>query len=132
MRGEAVAAAILATPLLLPSPAAADDGGCWDTAWRCRDLAGIHGPLNQQHVLQDAAKAWSRHMADTGILRHSPAAMNGEYAEIVGYAPDWATVVEAWMDSPPHREILLDSDLRTVGIGVANAGHVNFYTVVFR
>lgn len=39
-------------------------------------------------------------------------------AEVIAYGyPDAKSVFEAWMDSPTHREILLDADARFIGIG---------------
>jgi uncharacterized protein YkwD len=112
---------------------------CWGTAWRCHDIndyRAAHGLplLNQTAVLQEAAKSWSRHMAGDGVLQHSPEALNGEYGgEIVGTAPDWETVLAAWDQSDPHRDVLTDPDLERVGLGVArdDDGHL-FATVVFR
>ena len=126
-----LAAAVTALSIpLLPTPAAATDGGCWDTAWRCHDLETVHGPLDQDRDLQDQAKAWAREMADSGILRHSTEGSDG-YSEIVGTGPDWKTVVIAWMDSAPHRAILTDPTLTQVGIGSAGEGPRRWYVVQF-
>jgi uncharacterized protein YkwD len=96
--------------------------GCWADAWRCHDLTGYRGTeLDQQADLQRGAKAWAEEMAADGILRHDPTAGAG-YSEVVGYGPDWRTVLVAFDGSPHHREILLARDARQVGIGTARSG----------
>ena len=127
-----VAAAVTALTLpLLPQPAAATADGCWDIAWRCHELAAIHGPLDQDRDLQDQAKAWAREMADSGILRHSTEGSDG-YSEIVGTANDWQTVVAAFLQSDPHRAILTDPELHEVGIGVVREGDRVWVAVQFQ
>ena len=137
-----VAAAVTALTLpLLPQPAAATADGCWDIAWRCHELAAIHGPLDQDRDLQDQAKAWAREMADSGILRHAEDVSGGE---AVGMAPDWLTVMAAWEGSscldgtwprgcPGHRELILDRDFTQVGIGSAlGADGMRYYVLRFQ
>jgi uncharacterized protein YkwD len=115
---------------LTPAPAQA----CWDTAWRCQDIAdyrtdrGLDG-LDQSAALQDSAKAWARTMAAGGVLRHSGYGPT----EIVGTAPDWLTVMAAWDQSDPHRDILTDPGLSRVGVGVARDDSGRLWAaVVFR
>jgi uncharacterized protein YkwD len=109
---------------------------CWETAWRCQDIADYRtdrdlAALDQTAVLQEAAKAWARHMAANGVLRHSPAALHGEYGgEIVGYAPDWLTVMAAWDQSDPHHAILVDPELERLGVGVARSTDGTLFAVV--
>jgi uncharacterized protein YkwD len=111
MRGEAVAAALLAAASLAPTPGP----GCWDTAYRCHALTDLRGSeLDQDRELQDRADEWADHMAATGVLRHSDAPW-----ENVGTGTDWRQVYAAFMDSPHHRANMLDPDARQVGIGVA-------------
>jgi uncharacterized protein YkwD len=104
---------------------------CWETAWRCGDIVDYRtdrdlGGLDQTAALQDAAKAWARTMATDGVLRHS----FGDYSEIVGTAPDWQTVLAAWDQSDPHRDILTDPGLSRVGVGVARDDTGRLWAVV--
>jgi hypothetical protein len=124
MRGEAVAAALLALPAIIPA-----NGGCWDTAPRCHTVTDLRGAEpNQQRTLQDSAKAWARHMAATGVLAHS----RDGHSEIVGTASDWETVVQAFLRSPAHRDILLDPALHEVGIGFVREGDRVWVAVQFK
>jgi uncharacterized protein YkwD len=112
---------------LTPAPAQ----GCWDTAWRCQDIADYRtdrdlGGLDQARALQDEAKAWARTMAADGVLRHSGYGLT----EIVGTAPDWRTVMAAWDQSDPHRDILTDPGLSRVGVGVARDDNGRLWAVV--
>jgi uncharacterized protein YkwD len=58
---------------------------------------------------------------------HATGWMNGtsdwSLAEAIGWAQEpldtTATIVQAWLDSPPHRDVLLDPTSDEVGIGVA-------------
>jgi uncharacterized protein YkwD len=109
---------------------------CWETAWRCEDIVDYRtdhdlAGLDQTAVLQETAKSWARTMAADGVLRHSPAALRGEFGgEIVGTAPDWRTVMAAWDQSDPHRDILTDPGLSRVGIGVARDDTGRLWAVV--
>ena len=127
-----VAVLVLGALVFAPDVHAADTGRCWDHAPRCDALVqlradnGIPG-LDQDRDLQAEAQAWAEQMASAGVLSHSP--VSQVYgAETVGFAPDTATVLAAFMQSschdvppdepcPGHREILLDAGLRRVGIG---------------
>jgi uncharacterized protein YkwD len=111
---------------------------CWETAWRCQDIVDYRtdrdlAALDQTSALQTEAKAWARRMADAGTLRHSPGALDGDWSEIVGTAPDWRTVMAAWDESPPHRAVLVDPGLSRVGVGVARDADGRLWAaVVFR
>jgi uncharacterized protein YkwD len=124
--------------LAVAVPAVASEPSCWRVAPRCDDVndyraAALAGPLDQRIALQAAAQAWADELAASGVLRHSPAALRGEYGgEIVGMAPDWRTVMAAWDGSDPHRAVMLDRHLTRVGVGRARAGDTLFAVVVFR
>jgi uncharacterized protein YkwD len=127
-----IALVVALVAALSPTPS----GTCWGSAWRCHDITdyrATHGlpELDQARGLQDTAKTWARTMAADGVLRHSPEALRGEYGgEIVGYAPDWLTVMAAWDQSDPHRAILVARDLEKLGIGVAWSDTGRLYAVV--
>jgi hypothetical protein len=118
--GTVLALAVVLT-VLAPKVHAAD--GCWAVAWRCQTVNAYRAdrpPLDQTRALQDSAGDWARHMAATATLSHSPAA-GLDYAEVIGMAPDWATMLAAWDASPEHRAILL-SGLSRVGVGCSRVG----------
>jgi uncharacterized protein YkwD len=133
VRGEVLAAVLLTAAGITTS-----EPGCWETAPRCEDvnqyrLEHDRAPLDQRMTLQESASAWAHELAESGNLRHSPAALRGEYGgEIVGYGPDWATVMAAWDKSDPHRAVMLDGDLTRVGIGKAWGDGRVWAVVVFR
>lgn len=122
-----------------PAPAAVADPGCYDGADRCQsvnDYRADHGrpPLDQRWDLQQSAKKWAGILATSGTLRHS-----GAPVEVVGYAPDWLTVMAAWDLSsclttdepcPGHKEILLDRGLTQLGIGRARDDTGRLWAVI--
>ncbi|WP_432495357.1 CAP domain-containing protein [Kineococcus gypseus] len=84
-------------------------------------------PLAELADVSAVAQRWADAEAATGQYRHNPAAG----AELAGYSAtgevihlslrldtDGAWAVRGWMDSPPHRAILL-GDFTGVGVGVA-------------
>jgi uncharacterized protein YkwD len=130
MRRAAVAAAVVLASLT-PTPAhAADTRACWPNAPRCAALdqqrTGLPG-LDQDRDLQHEAQAWATTMAADGLLRHSAVTYG---AEIVGMAPDDATVLAAFMASPEHRAIILDPALVRVGIGHATGADGTLFVSV--
>lgn len=63
------------------------------------------------------AQDWADHMASTRTMVHhdSIAPYRGE---VIAYGYTTAAdVVAAWMNSPPHRSIILDPSLTEVGVG---------------
>lgn len=108
-------------------------------------LAAGCGEVVNNPQLAAAAVGHSRDMADNGYFDHSSQdgrsfvdravaagydhAMSENIAK--GY-PDAASVVKGWMDSPGHRDNLLNCDAKAVGIGVArDAGGALLWTQVF-
>ena len=145
MRGEAVAAAVLALSAAASTPAAADAGDCWNVAWRCDTINAFraeHGrpPLDQAGTLQAEARAYAHDLAADGVLRHADIDWGGE---AIGRSTDWATVLQAWKDSscvtgtwdvcPGHRELMLDRDFTRIGIGSAlGVDGMRYYVLRFR
>lgn len=59
---------------------------------------------------------------ETPLQRIDRAGFRGQtVGETIAWATDATprTVVRMWMQSPPHRQVLLDCSYRTVGIGIA-------------
>lgn len=67
------------------------------------------------HTGSDGSSPWDR-IADAGY----PLLAGGETIG-AGY-PNEASVVQGWMDSPPHQEILLGSDFQHIGVGYGFEG----------
>ncbi|QEH33845.1 Cysteine-rich secretory protein family protein [Aquisphaera giovannonii] len=103
-------------------------------------------PLAPDASLADAAAIHSADMARLGRMSHDlpgvPYGSLSDRAAHVGYdyqslgeniaynQPDAPSVVEAWLNSPPHRENMLSPDLTQIGVGVAwSGGGEPYYTM---
>lgn len=90
-------------------------------------------PLQTDLRLVTAARGHSADMARYGYLRHTDRQGRdpGERVKLSGYPTDrgWAEnigrgyttaqqVMKAWVDSPSHRAVILDCDLKSIGVGV--------------
>jgi uncharacterized protein YkwD len=57
------------------------------------------------------------------------------YGENIAYGTDGkgtpAEIVDAWMNSPPHRSAILSGTFREVGVGFENRGGKGYYTADF-
>lgn len=91
---------------------------------RLNEIRVNHGvrPLIQKDGLQAIANDWADHLAARQVLFHNPDLTREvccwqHVGENVGYGPDWQTVFVAFMQSPDHRENMLDPVWHTVGIG---------------
>lgn len=101
------------------------------------DLRGQTGapPLNASPALSEAAQLWAETMAAEGLLRHAPDVRVGapdgwtKIGENVGTGETVNEVMQAFLDSPSHRENLYDADHAVVGIGVATDASGRIWTV---
>lgn len=115
-----------------------------------RVRANAHlGALRLDGLMGDAAGAYSRHMARVGRIGHGAwsarvahsASSPSHDGEVIGWlGPDSAraeatSIVQAWLNSPVHRAVLLDGGFRRVGIGRAvgmfTGSSTAIYTVDF-
>lgn len=113
-----------------------------------RENAGL-APFKLNPILNGTAEAHSIYMRDHGCFSHqcpgelsvparACAAGYGPYCwgdcyigETIGAGyPTAADVVAAWLSSPSHREILLDGELREIGVGYASGGYWGYYWTV--
>jgi uncharacterized protein YkwD len=81
-------------------------------------------PLGWSPALAAKAAAWAQHLADTGVLAHSSLTQGvpigwHELGENVGDAASVVAVHYSFLNSPEHRQNLLNSKWRVMGIGVA-------------
>ena len=110
---------------------------------RLNAARAAHGlrPLAVSNELENAAVAHSRELIQAGVFQHdSPDGTSfvqrlKHFYSPSGYASwtagenilyntadiDADTAIQAWLDSPPHRENMLDPDWREVGIGSVHA-----------
>jgi uncharacterized protein YkwD len=141
------AAAIALAALALPAATAAaecrgrdDAGAVVCEVNRVRDARGLDA-LRQDGRLERAAESHARDMVRRGYFSHvtpegetvsdrlRDAGYLGSRAPWrVGEALAWgrrrlstpAATVRAWMESPPHRRVLLNGRYREIGVGVAD------------
>lgn len=99
-----------------------------------------HGlaPLTMRSDLNAVAQSWSNHMASVRVLSHNPnlatAVDNWQVVgENVGEGPTIDSLTTAFWNSAPHRDNILDSEYRDVGIATANSADGTIWiTVDFR
>jgi uncharacterized protein YkwD len=104
-------------------------------------------PLTENPQLMQAAQLHSQDMASLNDMSHDlpgvPLATLTERAAYVHYSyrmlgeniaynqADPASVVASWMNSPPHRENMLNSSFTDIGVGVAwNGRGEPYYTMM--
>lgn len=97
-----------------------------------RNARGI-GSLAIDDTLVNKAQAWAEHMAAVGAISHSRltdgAGSNWQIlGENVGVAPSIPRANELLMNSPPHRQNILNGSFNRIGTGVAQSGG-QFYVV---
>jgi uncharacterized protein YkwD len=81
--------------------------------------------LEDSFLARGKAQTWAETMADAEHIWHNPDLESGMgddwtiLGEVVGAGPDRAAVNEAFMNSPPHREVILNPVYRYFGAGIA-------------
>jgi uncharacterized protein YkwD len=107
---------------------------------RERADAGL-GALKRSKKLERAAQKHTNRMRGTGCFDHEcpgeadlgsrldavgylgGGLLSWLYAENIAWGRDWrgtpSAIVDAWMDSPPHRANILSGNLRDIGVGFA-------------
>src|ERR1700686_4046635 len=134
-----VSVAILAFSL---SPARAQDNGPAQTIFESANHERVaHGlaPLKWSATLAGAARHHALRMAARNTLSHQLSGEPGmaerasqagarfsSLAENVAEGPSAESIHQQWMNSPPHRSNLLDAQLDSVGIAVAERNGVLF------
>lgn len=89
---------------------------------KIRVAAGLK-PFYQSDQLNADAQRWSNEMSRTGY-RHS-----GYGGEVIAYSCDgyFKDVLQAWLDSPPHKAILMGYGTY-IGYGQVQKGNCVYYT----
>lgn len=87
--------------------------------------------LNASLVQQ--SQAWSEKQAADGNMSHSPGPTGFDsWGENVAFGYETATAVhEAWMNSPAHRDNILNCSFTVMGAGAADSNSVRYWTEQF-
>ncbi|MBX3095673.1 MAG: CAP domain-containing protein [Fimbriimonadaceae bacterium] len=123
--------ALLALALLSPAQTPQEEVVAWVNGIRIEENLG---PLKRNALLDLAAQRYAAELAREDRFSHTDSRNQGpgERVRQAGYA-DFERVAEnlalntqgaqdtvkLWMESPPHRQALLTSDLREMGVGKA-------------
>lgn len=100
-------------------------------------------PLERNAVLDEAARLKAEHMAAESYFAHySPSGVSPwHWFATAGYSfvhagenlaihfSDSAQVVEAWMQSPAHRDNIVSANYRQIGVGTARGTYQGYDTV---
>ncbi len=87
------------------------------------------GAVSLEDELTDASAQWSDSMASRNSLVHSGSGR----AEIIAYGHTTGQITLAWMNSPSHRNLMVDPNLVFGGIGVTcDSGGRLWATIQFR
>lgn len=94
------------------------------------------GAVQPHSVLTAKAQAWAAYMAATGCLCHSnlPDGVSVRWSKLgenIGRGPSVASLNDAFINSPPHRETMVDPSFQWVGVGVAYGGGQMWVSEVF-
>jgi uncharacterized protein YkwD len=124
---------------LLPAAQAAANAQR-DAIDQLNQIRSAHGlkALRASRSLHRSSTRYAEHMVDTGYFGHasriavsSQFGRAGETLELhSGWAPEPGLAIRGWMNSTPHRDVLLSSQFRWVGMGIARGRNGNGpYTV---
>ncbi|HEV2874431.1 MAG TPA: CAP domain-containing protein [Thermoleophilaceae bacterium] len=123
-----MACAVTAGAMLLPSPAAAApaEQEAIEALNDVRRSAGL-APLRKSESLSRSSGQYARKMLRHDFFGHGPSIdVAGGFrsaGETLAYHTGWSAqprrTVSRWMNSPPHRAVLLSPGFRWVGMGLA-------------
>jgi uncharacterized protein YkwD len=129
-----ILSAITSAPVRAQAPRGSAEQILFDSANRERAAQRLR-PLHWDNSLAAGARQHAQRMAQQNILSHQlpgeedfkaralrAGARFSSLAENIAEGPDASGVHMQWMNSPPHRENLLDPKLDSIGIGVAERG----------
>ena len=133
-------AAWLVSLAVFPAPASARGGGSVLRAMNSVRARHHLPALHLSRALTRAASAHSSDMARSGSMSHGAFQQRiGHYVDSrrVGENLAWSsrcssrTIVHMWMDSAPHRAIMLSPGFKRAGVGISRASHFCFVTADF-
>jgi hypothetical protein len=128
--GAIVGAVLCAALLVLANPApaqAADASAEASFVSRINSLRTSHGlaPLQVYGELVGIGRGWSDQMAGAGSISHNPnlssqvSAQWTKLGENVGVGSDVDTLMNAFVNSPPHYKNIMDPGFNYIGVGVS-------------
>jgi uncharacterized protein YkwD len=133
-------AAWLVSLAVVPATASARGGG--SILHEMNSVRAQYGlpALSANSALARAASDHSAEMARTGVFAHGAFAQRLSHyidARMIGENLAWSsdcsarTIVNMWLNSAPHRHILLLGSFRRAGVGVSRTARVCFVTADF-
>ena len=112
-----------------------------------RQTSNVNPQLNFDETVAEVARAHSEAMRDNGFFGHNgpngsmrarlraagiPFSAAGENLAKLTSVPNPAGFAhQQFMDSPDHREVILDSRFRLAGVGVARSGDTYWLTQIY-
>ena len=133
-----LAAAAAAALLLASSPTSASTSQESDFVSRINSERSSRGlrTLTVKSDLVAVARDWSERMAAEGAISHDPnlaSKVSGwtMLGDNVGKGPTVSSIQKAFMESPTHRDIILEGDFNQVGVGVYQSGSTLYVTQIF-
>lgn len=133
-----LAAAAAAAILLASAPTSASTSQESDFVSRINAERSSRGlrTLTVKSDLTAVARDWSEQMARAGAISHDPnlaSKVSGwtMLGDNVGKGPTVSSIQKAFMESPTHRDIILEGDFNQVGVGVYQSGSTLYVTQVF-
>ncbi len=133
-----LAAAAAAALLLASSPTSASTSQESDFVSRINAERSSRGlrTLTVKSDLVAVARDWSERMAAAGAISHDPnlaSKVSGwtMLGDNVGKGPTVSSIQKAFMESPTHRDIILEGDFNQVGVGVYQSGSTLYVTQIF-
>ena len=132
----AVAGALLVSLLAVPSASASTGSSFVSLVNSARASHGLHGYAVSSQ-LTSVALGQAQRMAAQKRLYHNPSlatqVTGWKYVgENVGYGPDVSTLFQAFMNSTPHRDNILDHDFTQIGVGAVTVSGTTWVSMVFR
>lgn len=134
----ALAAAAATALLLASSPSSATTSQESDFVSRINSERSAYGlrTLTVKSDLTAVARDWSAQMARAGAISHDPNLANKVsgwtmLGDNVGKGPTVSSIHKAFMESPTHRDIILEGDFNQVGVGIVKSGETLYVTQIF-
>jgi len=129
----AVLTGLVIAALLPAAPAAANAQR--DAIDQLNKIRRSHGlsALRPSRSLHRSSTRYAEHIVSTGYFGHesriavsSAFGRAGETLEMhSGWQPEPSLAIQGWMNSPTHRAVLLSSEFRWVGMGIAKGRNAN-------
>lgn len=123
LQGGIVTVPVSVSPRPLVPSASADPRGemIWENVLILLNEERLEAGLKQvphNQAADAAAQKWAERIDSEGECRHDPD--NSRYGEVVSCgASTPRQAVEGWMESATHRDLILGTNLESIGIGIS-------------